>query len=52
MKALALVEAYIKARNELIVFECPFCKGNAQGMTAENGHIRVKCDSCNIKIIS
>ena len=56
LKHIDLVNAYFRARdekdtNDEIKFECPLCHGIARGATAENGHIRVACQICGIKIV-
>lgn len=53
-----LINAYFRARDKEdtyneISFECPLCHGIAKGSTCEsNGHFRVACVICGIKVMS
>lgn len=53
-----LINAYFRARdeqdtNDEIKFECPLCHGIARGSTYDyNGHIRIECKICEVRVLS
>ena len=41
----------IKKSNKTYYFTCPTCGNEAYGGKASNGHMHVKCDTCNIGML-
>lgn len=42
----------VKERGKEYKFECPVCKGVAEGFKSTyNGHLWAKCEKCNMNVI-